>query len=419
MLSSLANHPLLQTDNLMKVIQEIEPDQGSYLLAGEVPIENINETRITVDVRTGAGGMTQMAQPGAESPTVSFYGNGQWSFDPAEFREKVILTPKEMYSLRKLGTKQEVEAVQAIIARHVGDLRMRLETRMEWLRWQVLFGQLTITQKDLELNLDYKIPSDMKPTLTGGDLWSASTADPMDDVLEWLEKFRDISANADHFAFNGKTHRQIMQNAAIRDLRDAFFTGQSSSSMLNKDNMREIFKAYCGIEYKVYDGGYSEITDLTSAVASAGTSLVVRDIGTIAVGDSIHLIHKDTQMTGRVRCAVTAVVASTKTITIAAPGANIAYPAGSRIHAKKFFIPDSKFIIRGKLPPSTEGGTNWASIISTLHPYGANPMVPTAGIFAKTNIHDKDDPPKVELIAGFNGAPVMYHPDTNLIATVL
>jgi hypothetical protein len=93
---------------------------------------------------------------------------------------------------------------------------------------------------------------------------------------------------------------------------------------------------------------------------------------------------------------------------------------GSEVRLKKHFIKDDSFIIRGALPAGTSGGPNWAEFISTNHVYGPGGiMSPTPGIFSKVIVKDDDDPPKIEVIAGVNGLPVLYYTTINVVATVL
>lgn len=421
MLLNLASHPLLQTSNIIKVVKEMEIPQSDFILGNEVPVREIQEHRVAVDVRKGAGGMTQAAASGAESPTVSFYGASQYEFEPAEWREKAILGQKDLYHLRKLGTKQEVQSAQEIITNHLSDLMMRLNTRLEWARWQALRGRLTATGKDLSFDVDYKIPADMQPALTGADLWTASTSDPMDDILEWNEKYRDLMASPQGYWFNARTLRIIMQSSKIRTLRDALFTGQANLGNLTPGNLQAIFNAYAGVPYTSFDGGYYEITDLASPVAASATTLTVRDASQFAANDLLTIIHRDGDIVGRERLTVDSVNTTTNVITVDAPGVvrSAGFPAGSTIRAKKYFIPDGTFIIKGQLPASIEGGPNWAEIISTLHPYGPGGILsPEAGIFAKPVIHEDSDPPRVELIVGIKGLPIVYHRDVNVIASV-
>jgi hypothetical protein len=227
-------------------------------------------------------------------------------------------------------------------------------------------------------------------------------------------------ARPSEILFNAKTQRIVMQSSKIRTLRDNLFTGQPNLGNLSPGNLQAVIKSYLGdLAYRAYDGGYMELTDLTQAVASSGTTLYVREVGTIAADDSVIVTHRDGDVVSRERCTVASVSVANKTITLASPGiaASAGYPGGSTIRVKKFFIPDGKVVIRGVLPNTIEGGPQWAEIISTVHPYGADPLVPAMGKFAKVVVHEDDDPPSVEIIAGINGLPVVYHRDVNILLT--
>ena len=87
---------------------------------------------------------------------------------------------------------------------------------------------------------------------------------------------------------------------------------------------------------------------------------------------------------------------------------------------KKHFIADDSFIIRGRVPSGAVGGSNWAEFISTNSEYGPGGIMDqTPGIFAKTNIIEPGDPPRVELISGVYGLPVSYYSSANVISSVL
>lgn len=419
-LLQIENNPLLQTTRIVKVIKEFDYVQDEFALGGDVPLREVPQDRIAIDIRKGVGGMTQGAKRGAESPMVSFYGVSQVEFEPAAWREKVVLTPKEVKQLRQLGTKDQVEAASSVISRHLMDLRMRLETRMEWMRWQALYGILTYRGAGVEIDVDYAIPVDMTPTLTGADRWDQTTSDPMDDILEWIEKYRDLISTPKGFWFNRHTQRIVMQNSKIRTLRDAMFTGQPNLGNLTPGVTQAVFQSYAGIPYTVYDGGYMEITDLTALVAASGTTLNVRDVGTISIDDSLIITHRDGELSGRERLSVTASSVTANTITVASPGVvrSAGYPAGSTVRVKKFFIPNGKFITRGELPANIEGGPVWAEMIAGNHEYGADPFASNFGMFAKVVQLDQSDPPKMEIIVGVNALPVVYHRDINVISTI-
>lgn len=419
--TSIANNPLLQTTRIIKVINAFETNSVDHVLAKDIPFRAVNTNRVAVDEKKSRGGMTQSAVPNAESPTIAFGGVNQWEFTPAEWREKVLLLPGEIQHLRELGTKDQVQSIATIIADILKRLRMRVENRMEWLRWQMLLGSLSHQNGTTPYQINYGIPADMRPTLVGTDLWDNAASDPLDDMLEWNMLYRDIMPVQDHYMFNSKCEKVLMVNAKIRAIRDSLFVGQSNLGLCTPGNLAAVLMSYGGHPYKVFDGGYTDSLEVVSGGAASSTSVVLRDMPEgINPGQSVNIVHVNGSKVARERVSVTAVNQVTKTLTLAAPGIQYAsgYPAGSQINFKSYFIPDTKFIIRGRMPSNTEGGTEWGEIIGTTHVYGENPAQPASGIFGKVVVRDTDDPPRMEIIAGFNGLPVNYYQDVNLVATV-
>ncbi len=184
-------------------------------------------------------------------------------------------------------------------------------------------------------------------------------------------------------------------------------------------SIARIIKAYAGIEYRVYDKGYFHKMKLkTAIVGGVTTSFTVDNNEGIVVGDQVTLVHSSGQRAASERVTIdVSVVGNTFTFTTP-PAAN--YPDGSMVRMKGRFIPDDKFIIRGRLPPGTTGGQNFAEFMSTRSSYGTGGMMnPQPGIFSKTVVDDDGDPPKTEIIMGVYGLPVLYHPTVNVVATVV
>jgi hypothetical protein len=417
-MDSLANNPLLQPAYVNKVLDAIIPDTADYALTRDIPMVTQDTEMVVVDVRQQIGGMTMAVAEGAESPVIDQRGAHQYAFMPAHFREKVLLSEKDTKVIRRLGTASELERAAERVARIVGELRMRLETRMEWAKWQMLYGSLTVDQPDINYTIDYHVPTHFKPTLTGTDLWSDPASDPMQDWLDWLELYRDEGTIPQYFQYNASVEKALLLNQTVRQLRDSLFSGQSNPAQLSRSNIMQIFNAYTGMPVQIYDKGYFFIEGTTSALAPAGTSVTVAENPGFAIGDVVTLVHKNGERAGRVRLTLTGVVGVT--LSFAALTGTVTFPVGSEIRVKKHFLADDKFIIRGALPAGTTGGQNWAEFVSTPHVYGPGGLMnPAPGVFMKTVIKDNDDPPRAMIISGVSGLPVMYHTTVNVIATVL
>jgi len=415
-MDGLSNNPLLQPAYVTKVVDSIIPDTESFALTQEVPFRTQENEMVVVDVRQMMGGMTMAVHPGAESPIIEQRGVQQWSFMPAHFREKVLLSENDVKVIRRLGTASELERAQERITKILADLRMRVETRMEWSKWQMVYGSLAIDQPDVKFSIDYKIPTEFKPTLTGGDRWDQATSDPLEDMMNWIELYRDESTDPAFFQYNVKVEKLLLLNTKIRTLRDALFTGQPNMGNLTRDNLAVVINAYTGMQAKVYDKGYFFVLNLTSPITPVSTSFTVGENPGLVIGDIVTVIHKTGERVGRQRITLSGVTGTT--LTHAAIGGAVTYPMGSEVRIKKHFIGDKSFIVRGVLPPGATGGRDWAEFISTNNVYGPGGIEnPSPGIFSKVLVKNDDDPPRIEIIQGVSGLPVLYWTTINVIAT--
>ncbi|HEC72026.1 MAG: major capsid protein [Candidatus Thorarchaeota archaeon] len=416
-MDDLRNHELLQPAHISKLLDEIIPDDSQYYMTTIIPLVTQDTDEVIVDVRDNIGGMTQAVAQGAESPMVEFRGQSQFKFTPAHFREKTVLSERDLKVIRKIGTASELAKAEDRVAEVVGGLRMRLETRIEWCKWQMVFGTLDIDQTDVQFSVDYGIPADYTPTLAGVDKWDAlATADPVDDIIEWAYLFRDEGIDPEYLLFTRAVEKLLLQNTTLRELAEAHYTNTGKAEM-NTARLNEMLKTFAGYAYKVYDKGYFFKMKLETPVTPASTSFIVSENPGVNTGDEVTLIHKSGSRLpgGKVKVTVTPTGLS---FAHAAIGGTVTFPAGSTVRIKKRFIPDNLALLMGAVPPGTTGGTDFAEFVSTPSPYNGGIMNAQPGPFGKVVVDDDGDPPKVSVIAGISGLPVLYHPTCNLIATV-
>lgn len=417
-MDDLKYNELLQPAYITKLIDEILPDSSEYALVDDVPMETQETEQIIIDIRDNIGGMTNAVSFGAESPIVEHRGRAQASFQAAEFREKTLLSERDLQVVRKQGTAAELERAEDRMLEIAAGLRMRLETRIEWCRWQMLFGRLIINQEDVQYDINYKVPTEFKPVLTGTDLWSAiATADPIDDMLNWVDLYRDEGQEPEYFMFNTAVFKLLLQNAKIRELAEGYFVNNPvSDNLMNKEILGKIITAFVGYPFKVYDKGYFFKMKLETPITPTSTSFVVSENSGVVANDYVTVVHKDGySLNSSARVQVTPTGLSFAHTAI---GGTVTYPVGSTIRTKKRYLPDDTFVIRGSLPPGTTGGQNFGEFISTPSAYNGGLMDAQPGPFGKTVVDNDGDPPKAYVLAGIRGLPVMYHPRTNVVATV-
>lgn len=419
-MDALLNNPFLQPQYVNKLMQGIPVDDSMYALKDSIPFTTYAGDKVVVDVEYSMGGMTQAATRGAESPIVEQIGASQFEFKPALFREKVALSEKDIHAIRKLGTAGEVQTAAERVAKTVKALRHRIEARIEWSKWEMIRGSLSIAQNDIQFTVDYNVPAEFTPT--AADLWNTTNGDPVVNMQEWEALFESEASEPEKYYFNKVVMRALLQNEAIRTLRDSLLSGQSDPRMISVGNLDLILKQYIGDrEYQVYDKGYPIVAKLETALGSATTTFSVDDATGIEDGDVLKVIHAQSGYAGLAYVTVSG-APSGNSITIAAGHgqAGLTFPIGSIVTIRKKFIKDDEFIIMGAIPPGTIGIDTWAEFISTNHYYGPNGLdEPQQGMFIRVDNKVKGDPPTIEIVSGVYGLPASFVQTNNVVATVL
>jgi hypothetical protein len=397
----------------MKIIDEIPPQTETFRGQEIMPLVTQPGPRVEWDIRKPLGGMTQAVARGAESPVIHRRGVGQISFEPAHFREKVILGESDVTTLRKLGTWEQRSTAAELIAEIMIDLNARLETRIEWMRWQpIVNNSLTINENKVQFVLSYLIPTRQLPTAS--PLWSVTaTADPIEDIQTWLRLARGSGAKPKKFWFNTKCQQYLFRNARILSLIDRVFSaGSAGTGLMSLEVLKSIFKTYIGnYEYEIYDAGYNVISYTTVAKSGTITTVVVDDATGLVAGDVFQIAAADESAEEN----LTVSSVSGNTITVPSTALVGTFPVNSMIRCYKTYIPDNVFIIELEFPP---GSGPSGEVISVDAVYGqGNLMNPRPGKFAETIFLNKD-PKQIEIICGINALPVLYRKRGFITATI-
>jgi len=413
-MNELVNHPLLKTDAISKVINDVELDPAAYRGQEILPFTTTDEEDIKIDVRKLMGGMTQAVARDAESPVITRRGVSQKVFSPACFREKYLLSPRDLNLIRKLGTIGEREKAAKVISDAAKSLRERVETRIEWARWNAIQGSLSVDENDVIFDVDYNFPTANAPTLTGTDKWNDTTnSTPVTDIMDWIYLFRGTGVQFKKMWFNADVEKYLFQNSSIATLVNQVLAGGNASLMTRKV-IENLFNTYIGnVPFEVYDKGYYAVTEVISAVTAADTAISVGSIHNFASGDAVTITSYDgqTQETGTVESVGTNVI---ELLT----GTTNAFTVGAEIRAWKPFIPNGKVILQGEMPPGAVGGRNVGEFISTISEYGAGSLMNMKpGIFGESQLHENEDPKFAAIIGGVYGLPILYRNNGIVVAT--
>ena len=266
-------YPLLKNTVLNGVIRELKTDLGMFTGAPWCPIKGAKPGTDTIewDILYGATGMTPAVYPNSPSPIKAHPKVAHKSFKTVQWREKFVLDETDLLYLRRPGTWDESYGSQ-IIADRMSDLNVRVETRVEYLRWAMLTGGITITYPDAKTQVvDYEVPAANKPT--AGTLWSVpATADPIANVNAWKLLHRGKPVRMGKMTMNQVTYNYLPAITAIRNLIQYTF-GYDLVRSGGLVPMGAVQEAFQGLPIEINDSGYVSDADAFTPFLADGKVL--------------------------------------------------------------------------------------------------------------------------------------------------
>jgi hypothetical protein len=247
-------YPLLRNSVLTGIIREFKTDISIFRGAPWCPMKNYPVDTIEWDIVVGAMGMTPAVYPDAESPVKAHPAIKHKSFKTVQWREKFIFGETDLVMLRRPGTYDENYGNQ-MIADRLQDLNTRIETRLEYLRWAMLAGSITVTYPDAKTQvIDYEVPSGNKPT--AATPWATeASADPIANVNAWKMLFRGTPVALGSLEMTQETYNHLPSNTAIKALIQYQF-GYDLVRSGGLVPLGAIQEALSGVPIIVNDSGY-------------------------------------------------------------------------------------------------------------------------------------------------------------------
>lgn len=133
------------------------------------------------------------------------------------------------------GEKGFLSSVQAIGKYMTGQLISR--------------GTVTTVQASGQAKLiDYKIPADMKETLTGTETWDKATSKPLEDLTRWKETLEDASGEAELAVMNRATFLLLKNNENVKKELN-----RMTNVFINDDLVKELVEKTTGLKVVVWN----------------------------------------------------------------------------------------------------------------------------------------------------------------------
>lgn len=247
------------TSLLQRVVQEIVTDPKTYKGIQYIPAVSLPVDTIQADIIEAYGGLTNEHLLGTDPEYIQRFSVRQEEFKPPSYREAIHWTEKEILHLRKLGQNDRSQrGVRQYINKAVDQLNVRLEARMEKLRWDAIFtGGFTFFNR----SFSYGIPAANQATLLGAK-WSLdgvnanNSANPLLDVRYWCTggyaPFRKYKIQK--IVTNPNTARWFLDNSNVRN----YIANAFANPSVKEYGVNDVLKFFIpgAPVWEIYEGWY-------------------------------------------------------------------------------------------------------------------------------------------------------------------
>ncbi|MDD3466019.1 MAG: major capsid protein [Campylobacterales bacterium] len=190
---------------------------------GSTPKQELTTT-IEVDIKVGKRTLAPFVGYGDEAAVMKKTGMGERVVKIPHIRLKEPLTGKEL--LTQKGAGQNIYVVGGDIntyrdkklAEAQLGLKNTIQRRQEWMACQALNGSISYSDENISFAIDYQMPSQNKPVLTGAALWSTSTADPVKDIKRWKKIIAKSGKTASTMIFGDNVLENFLNNSKVQKL---------------------------------------------------------------------------------------------------------------------------------------------------------------------------------------------------------
>jgi len=158
-------------------------------LLGETLFPEVKKQSLEFDAIVGASRIPVIASVhGFDTESeIGTRDASRMALELALIKRKMRLGEKEIIALESPRNDAELQYLMSQVYNDVDFLVAGVRARAEAMRMEVLAnGTVTLAENNLSATIDYLVPAAHKVVLSGTDLWSDPSADPIADLMEWV-----------------------------------------------------------------------------------------------------------------------------------------------------------------------------------------------------------------------------------------
>ena len=165
-------------------------------------------------------------------------------------KRKLQLKETDIIALENPRTQAEQDYLIGRVYNDVDQLIAGVRARIEAMRMEVLAsGQVTVKENGLNFTLDYHVPTEHKEVLSGTNLWTDPTSDPLGDLERWMDAMDTQPTRA-------LTSRKIYRTLASHPKIISAIFGKDSGRVVSQADMDAFMETHGYPVIRTYDEKY-------------------------------------------------------------------------------------------------------------------------------------------------------------------
>lgn len=216
--------------------QLYDPKQMTAALLESLPVrrfltstffkEEVHDTKsFQIDIWKGSRRLAPIVHPKLEGKSIDREKFRTKEFTPPYLKPKKVTeadhilarAPGEVIYTQPGANSPELRAA-ALLGADMAEVEESIQRRIEAMGAEALFsGQVTVKGDGVDTVVSYDFDATHTPTLTGADLWTASTSDPLAKLREWKRLIsKDSGITATDVVMGSTAADAFMANAAVK-----------------------------------------------------------------------------------------------------------------------------------------------------------------------------------------------------------
>lgn len=165
-------------------------------------------------------------------------------------KRKIQLKETDIIALENPRTQAEQDYLVGQVYNDIDSLVAGVRARVEAMRMEVLAsGQVTVKENGLNFTLDYHVPAEHKEALSGTNVWTDASSDPLADIERWIDALDTTPTRA-------LTSRKIYRALASHPKVIAAIFGKDTGRVVSQADLDAFMETHNYPIIRTYDEKY-------------------------------------------------------------------------------------------------------------------------------------------------------------------